>query len=67
MGAYTAEGLAEQEEDSGGGGSSRGTTSIPDPKESLSSVKVVSSHVASTSHTPMKSRSSNISSPHTPR
>ncbi|XP_071548346.1 ubiquitin carboxyl-terminal hydrolase 24-like isoform X1 [Panulirus ornatus] len=69
MGAYTAEGLAEQEEDSGGGavGSSRGTTPTPDLKESLLSVKVVSPHVASTSHTPVKARSSSITSPHTPR
>lgn len=63
MSAYTAEGLAEQEEDPDGGDCR--TSPSPDLKEPLSSPKANTSP-SCTSHTPVKSRTSKLS-PHTPR
>ncbi|XP_042228398.1 ubiquitin carboxyl-terminal hydrolase 24-like isoform X1 [Homarus americanus] len=66
MSAYTAEGLAEQEEDPGGGSDSdQRATPSPDPKDSLLSQKVVNTQATCSPHTP--GRKAGITSQHAPR
>lgn len=66
MGNYTAEGLAEQEEELSSGGGSRGATPSPDPKDSDSSMNLSVTSTSST-HSPVKTRKSGITSGHTPK